>query len=78
MVRYFGRLRTRWRVVEDLEGVEMSIYGRQGCRMVLSLDGKMLDFLPMETMLPNWTLGGNKERYWSGEIENWRFYGAKH
>lgn len=66
-----------WRTRETPTGIEMSIYGRQGCRMVLSLNGKMIDLLPSDTMPTKWILGSKKEPYWSGQIEDWRYYRAK-
>jgi len=77
-VLHDGRLRSRWYVEGAMEGIEMSLYGRQGCRIVLALDGKILDFLPGGEMVTDWTLGkGIQQRYWAGEIEDWRFYKAK-
>jgi hypothetical protein len=62
----------------DEEGLDVNIYGRQWCRMVLSLNGKVLDFLPGEVLLSDWTLGkGIKQRFWTGKVEDWCFYRGK-
>jgi len=72
-----GRWRTLWPYDHSVGELEVSIFGRQGCRVMLSLDGAMLSFLPSESLITDWTLGGLGDRLWTGDVEDWRFYQAR-
>lgn len=68
-----GEVKTQWLATGAADGVEISIQGRQGCRLILSVNGKMLGVLPFNTIMSPWTLGrGFKRRFWSGRVKEWR------
>lgn len=71
---YDGDARRMWRSGPASSESSVELYGRQGCRIILILNGTMTDVLPSGVAPDHWLLGkGIQERFWRGSVV-WETY----